>query len=489
MKHKSSLLLVDDEHVLYRSGTTRRLHTPTKHPTNPVIAGQDKPWEVAVAWNSLHRDPVTGRYQLWYQSYTGLSRNDPTSCPVCYAESSDGINWEKPELDLFPFKGNTKNNIVLIGNGGHSHRYCASVIVDPLDQDASRRYKMAYTDFPATRSAPGSVEGWPGVAVAFSSDGIHWTKHSEHPLLRGSYGGHGPVPDSGTREFSWWDKPLAMSDALDSIYDPIRECFVLYGKMWYDGPDGDMYWKHGLGRTESQDFVHWSKPELILTPDEFDPAYVEFHHTPVFYYSGCYFALPQILNRAERGGIMDVELAISRDGIHWQRPFRSPFFLAKSSVPDAFDSGSIFTNSTPIILDDEIRFYYGAYSEGATSGDDDYQVSGIGLATLPRDRFAGLLPMESIAQITFKPIEITPGSGIAINADASNGAMWLEILDADAYRVPGFRREEAVPITGDNLRHEPRWQSKTLADLPAGTYHLRLHLDNAEVFAISLKSI
>jgi hypothetical protein len=248
-----------------------------------------------------------------------------------------------------------------------------------------------------------------------------------------------------------------------------------------------MYWKHGMGRTQSQDFIHWSKPELVLTPDEFDPPWVEFHHTPVFYYSGCYFALPQILDRAERGGVMDIELAISRDGMHWQRPFRSPFFIPKSSVSGAFDSGSVFTNSTPIVLDDEIRFYYGAYSEGATSGDDDCQNSGIGLATLPRDRFAGLLPMERIAQVTFKPIELAPGSGITINADASKGAMWLEALDADAYRIPGFRREEAVPISGDSLRHEPRWQSKTLADLPAGIYHLRLHLDNAEVFAITIE--
>ena len=60
---------------------------------------------------------------------------------------------------------------------------------------------------------------------------------------------------------------------------------------------------------------------------------------------------------------------LSRDGIGWERPFRAPFFLARSSVP-SFDSGSIFTNSTPVILDDEIRFYYGAYSQGATGADD-----------------------------------------------------------------------------------------------------------------------
>jgi hypothetical protein len=256
--------------------------------------------------------------------------------------------------------------------------------------------------------------------------------------------------------------------------------------MRYDGPDGGMHWKHGMGRTQSHDFIHWSKPELILTPDEFDPSWAEFHHSPVFYHSGCYFALLQILDRAARGGVMDIELATSRDGIHWQRPFRSPFLLPKSSAAGEFDSGSVFTNSTPVVLDDEIRFYYGGYSEGATGGDDDYSNSGIGLATLPRDRFAGLVPLEHTAQITFKPVQLTPGSGITINADAANGAMWLEVLDADGFRVPGFRREDAVPMSGDSLRHEACWQSKRLAELPAGTYHLRLHLDRAEVFAGTL---
>ena len=64
---------------------------------------------------------------------------------------------------------------------------------------------------------------------------------------------------------------------------------------------------------------------------------------------------------------MDVELAISRDGLHWQRPFRSqPFFLPRGPE-GAFDSGSILSNGAPIFLEDEFRFYYGGYAQGAIS--------------------------------------------------------------------------------------------------------------------------
>ena len=58
-----TILLVDDHYVLYLSGTKRVLHPPKRNPSNPVIA-EDKPWEGSIGWNSIYRDPKTGKYQL-----------------------------------------------------------------------------------------------------------------------------------------------------------------------------------------------------------------------------------------------------------------------------------------------------------------------------------------------------------------------------------------------------------------------------------------
>ena len=63
-----TILFVDDQDILYRSGTRRVLHPLQRHPANPILPGRDKPWEVAIAWNSVYRDPA-GRYQLWYQAF------------------------------------------------------------------------------------------------------------------------------------------------------------------------------------------------------------------------------------------------------------------------------------------------------------------------------------------------------------------------------------------------------------------------------------
>lgn len=482
MTPSRTLLFVDDHDILYRAGLQRRVQPVQRHPQNPVIAGRDKAWEVAIGWCNVYRDPINGRYQLWYQAFAGHSAQERTHrCVVCYAESSDGIRWEKPNLGLHSFNGDSHTNIVLLANGGYSDRYGCAVVVDPADSDPARRYKMAHYDFSMDQG-----QEYPGLSVVFSPDGIHWTKEPRAPLLRSAYGKHGtPVPFVGESAQPWL-LPLSISDATDVFYDPPRQRFSLYHKMWIDGPDGGMFWKHGIGYTHSQNFVDWARPQLVLTPDEFDPPWVEFHHSPVFYYNDCYFALLQILNRAERGGVMDCELAISRDGLCWQRPFRQPFFLPRNSG-NQFDSGSILTNGTPVLLGDEFRFYYGGYSEGATGADDYSLTTGVGLASLPRDRFASLSPQQQLGQVTLKAVDVSGYQALTLNANARQGAVWLEVLGGEGRRIPGFDRAQAVPMTGDRLNHPVAWQTVSLEQLPTKDVMLRIYVENAELFAVTFR--
>jgi hypothetical protein len=435
---------------------------------------------VAIGWNSVYHNPLTNAYQLWYQAYSGnLAKDRAKRCVVCYAESKDGIHWVKPNLGLYSYEGIRETNIVLIGNGGHSYNYGCSVVFDPRDPKPRRRYKMAYFDWSFDHG-----NEYPGLSVAFSPDGVHWEKYPKAPLLKAGYGARGqPLPFRD--EAGRWIVPLALSDGLDVIYDGPNSAFAINGKIWIDGPDGHLFWKHAMGRTESKDFIHWSKPQLLLTPDEFDPPWVEFHHSPVFYYNNCYFALLQILHRAEGGGVIDVELAVSRDGLDWNRPFRKQLFFTRNSRP-IFDSGSLFVNPMPVLLEDDFRFYYAGYSQGATGGNNLELISGIGLATMPRDRFAGLRPIDRIAQITLKPLSLTGCRSITINADATAGFVVAEILDAEGYRIHGFAETDATPVTGDSLRHPLRWRDKQVSELAPGQYMLRLHLENSEVFAVTV---
>jgi len=479
-----TLLLVDDYEVLYRSGTKRILHPAERRPEAVIV--QDRPWERTISYNSVHRDPVTGKYRLWYQS---LLSADPESSGVAYAESDDGIVWRKPDLGIYRFDGRD-TNFVLAPEAGH---YGASVMIDSRETDPARRYKLV-----CFRAREENGRKVMGLAVGFSPDGLHWRMHPTFPLIKGSYGQRTEVPLQGDTTYAW-GVPRSVSDVINVLFDEPRGLYVIYAKTWLDMPDGRTIWKRAIVRTESRDFLNWSVPELVIQPDEFDGTGVEYfppapgknptrrgiqlHGGPVFRHAGVYFSLLQKMD-GEITGRMPSELAISRDGITWSRPFRSPDFIGLSPDPNHFDAGCLWTNETPVILDDEIRFYYGAYS-GLWNGDLLRTPSGIGLAVLPLDRFAGVSPINGIGQITLRPRSLADCQGVTENA-AIQGELRVEVLDAQGYRLPGFTREDAVPLHGDSLRHAVAWKTKTLRDLPPGRYSLRLHLDRAEVFALTL---
>ena len=106
---------------------------------------------MAIGWTNIHRDPKTGKYQLWYQAFAGDRAEQKTHrCVVCYAISDDGIHFNKPNLNQFAFNDIEHTNIVLVGNGGYSLRYANSVIYDPKEAESQKRYKMAYFDFAKT---------------------------------------------------------------------------------------------------------------------------------------------------------------------------------------------------------------------------------------------------------------------------------------------------------------------------------------------------
>jgi hypothetical protein len=64
----------------------------------------------------------------------------------------------------------------------------------------------------------------------------------------------------------------------------------------------------------------------------------------------------------------------------------------------------------------------------------------------------------------------------------------VEVLNEHGYRMRGFSRDDADPIRGDSISHRVKWGERSLSDLPPGKYMLRLRLENAEVFAITLES-
>lgn len=500
-----TILMVDDHEVLYRAGTERIVHPARRHSDKAIIPA-DKPWERLIGYTSVYRNPQTGKYQLWYQAYSGGRSGDlKLKCVVAYAESDDGINFVKPELGLHEFLGEP-TNIVLDSNAGFGDRYGASVIVDPHEEDTAKRFRMAYYDW---SERDGREEA--GLHVAFSPDGIHWKKHPG-VLLTTSFGRYREppfadedpykvIPASKTKPLQkriYY--PLTMSDVIDVFWDAPNREYVINSKMWIDGPEGSGAWKNAVGQTRSKDFIQWSEAKLLFAPDDRDNPFHGFHGAPTFFYKDRYFSQVHVMDR--RYDLQDdIELMVSVDGQRWNRPFRDEYFLARSE-PGNFDSLSLWSSTPPVVLDDEIRFYYGGY---ATTRLDETKVpqreqSGIGLATIPLDRFGGIRPrakseqptlgsraVENIGQVTLKPLDLTGVEQITVNADASKGSVRVEILNSKGYRLRHYSKHHATPLEGDSLRHQVEWKSRTLKHLPPGEYILRIHLDNATLYAIDFE--
>ena len=70
-------------------------HQALKHAANPLITGDDP----SHVWVLRESD---GKFRMWYQANVpskAISANYDVT--IAYAESKDGVHWEKPALDLF----------------------------------------------------------------------------------------------------------------------------------------------------------------------------------------------------------------------------------------------------------------------------------------------------------------------------------------------------------------------------------------------------
>ena len=155
-------LFVDDYLIDRLQRATLVMHQPV--PREVVIAC-DAPWEGNIsAYYTLFADE--DRFRMYYRGAHFDEKAKKATHPefTCYAESSDGIHWEKPPLGLFEFQGSKENNIVWAGED--THNFTPFKDANP-NCAADARYK----------ALGGSAIRWGGKGLrAYKSpDGIHWS--------------------------------------------------------------------------------------------------------------------------------------------------------------------------------------------------------------------------------------------------------------------------------------------------------------------------
>ena len=451
-------LFIDDHIVAETFRVTRGLHQPSKYAGNPIIRATD-PWEEKVCvYGTVIYEPEQETYRMWYTGYGGAA-GGLVQYTGCYATSKDGIFWEKPNLGLVQYAGSKDNNLFL-GDAAN-----INVIKEPRERDPERLYKILCLQ-----------SGKPYVSVGFSRDGVRWNMYEGNPVL---------TETSDTHTLLGWDENHGQ--------------YVAYIRpATRNGTNIRV-----IGRSVSDDFMKWTMPEVVMEPDEEDPPGLEFYGMPVFKYEGLYLGTVWAYHAypeepyTRMAATMDIQLAASRDGIKWERlGDRTPFI--PNGPPGSIDQSQIYTIKEPLVMDDELWFYYGGWD--GDHGDARSNAS-ICLAKLRMDGFISMDADADGGTLLTKPFRCE-GGRLTINAEARGGTVSVAVLDESGVEILGYRKIDCAVVDGDSIRQRVSWSGawsrEAAADAPlegggvsldglrGRTIRLRFYIRSASLYSFSV---
>ncbi|WP_159888457.1 hypothetical protein [Paenibacillus puerhi] len=360
---------------------------------------------------------------------------------LAYAYSEDGINWIKPSLGTVEFQGSTDNNLIMLDAHG------ASVFRDPRETDPAKRYKMMLRLDEDPRL----------LAASFSPDGVHWCEPIPwEPRVR--------VIKADTHNFAYWDEHL--------------EKYVLISRHWTRN-------LRNVVRSESDDFINWSKPVEVFKGDGLDD---QIYSMPIFRYADLYLGLATIYHDGDRElahwDKVDCELTFSGDTLSWSRVCSGVPVIprGKGEYPDGdYDSGCIYP-SIPVVHPDRIDFYY----MGGNGQHTNFRETSLNVASIGIDRFAGYEPVDKLREGTLETSMLTTTGGcLCLTADIwEDGYVKVEIRDRDGNPVDGYRFEEFQTITETMTDGAVLWNKYDELGSHEQGFKIGFKVKNARLYAI-----
>ena len=472
-------LFVDDFLIEY-TDLERDFHQPVKYEGNPVL----KP-ETEVEMNQGYcpmaapfsdgcfYDPEDKLFKLWYMAgwFDGTA----------LATSSDGIQWERPKLDVVP-----GTNLVLPRK---DTRDGVSFWIDHDAKDPVERFKMYR--YERAGKIGGKLSGVGGFILT-SPDGVHW---------------------------NWRGKIGKTGDNSTFFYNPFRRQWVFtvrtVGRLappWAVDP-----WSRGVvgsrGRArsyfENESFLAalggWDgyDPVFWLGADRFDRRREDYDigREPQLYkvdavgYESLMLGFLQIHygppnTECAQGGfpkLTELQLAFSRDGFHWDRACRETLIgatLQKESWQRAYihSVGGVCT-----VVDDKLHFYYTAFQGDESNLNPNQHWSGMyanastGLALLRRDGFASMDAGEEEGILFTRPLKFG-GKHLFVNTEG--GRLYAEVCQEDGTPVPGFTRNDCLPISTDSTKHLVVWKDRdSLESLAGKPLRFKFYLTKSKLYA------
>lgn len=450
-----------------------------------VFFEKEYPWEIGsnLGINTIIHE--NGVYRLWYGAgkVGDISRNY-----ICYAESKDGFNWNRPELGIVEYEGSKKNNILY---GGEKRRL-GSIFVDP-SAPADERYKAIAAQGTYYRNGKldptmnmkkfkelmiamdlgevspedkeKSVELHLIVGGSVSHDGINW-RHLDKPIL-----------DVGRTQLDTHNL---------CTYDPYTKKYVAYLR-------GHLERRRLIRRAEGKEFCNLQDPVPCLMCDPQDPIDDDIYNPCYCPYPGreLYIMFPSFYHRID--STVDIQFAVSHDSFNWSRPERKPIISLEHQNGKY---GCIYASPNLIVLDDgEWRLPYIGFNnkhDFRQRGEKYPEDGEFRWASWLEDRLVGLEASEE-GRVTLIQRECR-GKEMRINfCTEKDGWIKVELVNPpgtppkEVNAISGYSKEETEPLTGDELSKAVKWNGKSnLASLKGKDISVRIHMFKAKIFSTAL---
>ncbi len=471
-----------DKCIIDETKTTAdfQVGTPVKKETVFVA---DKPWEERMAhYANVIEDE--GKYRMYYLSHAkknqkplreqgNLGTIEILDTYVCYAESTDGIHWERPSVGLYEYEGSYENNILLrsIDKPGEKDFFDNFFVFIDENPDCPPEKRYKATAYMHHYRLGGYT----------SPDGIHWNFECIFDL-DGKF---------DTLNVCWWDKKISR--------------YVAYVRDFHNIPeDGDL--NRGIRdarRTESEDFIHWTKPELITFNETEDyPIYTNnvrrYYRNPDIYigFPSRYEERPdwsdsfeelcgkdlrlKAMEQARRFGltVTDCVFMASRDGIHFDKCDEALFAPGYE-----FHANWIYGNCYPAYFmwetpvgdgeNKELSMLVGNYYAHANSQYCDVFERYV----LRIDGFACYRAKFTGGKVVTKPF-VFEGDELRINfATSAKGSIFITIRDENGNEA------KTCELFGDKIDRRVRFEGAELSAFAGKPVILEFEMKDARLYA------
>ena len=419
----------------------------------------DAPWEGRYCgYVSVLHDPEADLYRMYYRGIPTAGKDGSAGEVTCYAESTDGIHWEKPKLQLYEHNGSNLNNIVLADAAPYSHNFSPLLNTRP-DAPADEKFL----------SVAGTQKS--GLSIFASGDGIHWRMLHEGILHDGQF---------DSQNVLFWS-------ALES-------CYVCYFRTWSGGDYEGYRW---VSRCTSVDLITWSDAE-VMTAGDAPPEHIYTNQTlPYCRAPHIYVALAARFmpgrrvvteEQAKELGIesgyfkdcSDNVLMTSRGGNRYDRVFMEGFVRPGIGLEN-WTSRTNYTARGILPLSDREMSFYMQHNYGQPTAHLDRY-------TLRLDGFASLHSGYDGGTATTVPL-LFEGDALHLNFSTSAaGSILVELLSEMGVPMPGYTAAECDELIGNEIDREVTWKGDADISSFAGVpMRLKFIMKDADLFALQFR--